>query len=236
MADLTPAFVLHQRSFRESSLLLDVFTEQYGRLRLVGKGMRQPRRRGQHACQLFQPLLISWRGRSDLQTLTATERTGPAFSLQGHASLCGLYLNELLVRLLPMAAPETSIFAAYQQALAGLQQADNNEQMLRSFEKHLLEALGYGLTLETEITGQQPVVADLYYCYLHGQGLRQCEPARQDAIQGQHLLWFAADQPLPVDALKQIKRLMREVIDELLDGRPLQSRQLFKQMQHYISS
>lgn len=235
MADLSPAFVLHQRAFRESSLLLDVFTQQQGRLRLVAKGIRQSRRGQQHGCQLFQPLLLSWRGRSELQTLTTFERAGPAFTLQGHASLCGLYLNELLVRLLPTAEPESTIFAAYQQALAGLQQSDNNEQVLRSFEKHLLESLGYGLNLETEVVNQQPIAADLYYCYRQGQGLLPCEASRQDAILGENLLSFAADKPLSTVALKQIKRLTREVIDELLEGRPLQSRQLFKQMQHYIS-
>lgn len=235
MADLSPAFVLHQRAFRESSLLLDVFTQQQGRIRLVAKGIRQSRRRGQRGCQLFQPLLMSWRGRSELPTMTTFERAGPAFTLQGHASLCGLYLNELLVRLLPAAEPETTIFATYQQALAGLQQGDNNEQVLRSFEKHLLQSLGYGLNLETEVTNHQPVTAALYYFYRQGQGLIPCEASRQDAILGDSLLRFAADQPLSGLALKQIKRLTREVIDELLEGRPLQSRQLFRQMQHYIS-
>lgn len=235
MADLSPAFVLHQRAFRESSLLLDVFTQQQGRMRLVAKGIRQSRRRGQHGCQLFQPLLMSWRGRSELPTMTTFERAGPAFTLQGHASLCGLYLNELLVRLLPTAEPETTIFAAYQQALAGLQRGDNNEQVLRSFEKHLLESLGYGLNLETEVTNRQPVTAELYYFYRQGQGLIPCEASRQDAILGENLLRYAADKPLSGLALKQIKRLMRDVIDELLEGRPLQSRELFRQMQHYIS-
>lgn len=234
MTELSPAFVLHQRAFRESSLLLDVFTQQQGRLRLVAKGIRQSRRRGQHGCQLFQPLLMSWRGRSELQTLTTFERAGPAFSLHGHASLCGLYLNELVLRLLPAGEPETTIFAAYQQALVGLQQGDSNEQVLRMFEKQLLEALGYGLNLHTESATHQPIMAEQFYYYRQGQGLLSCDAEHQDAIPGQYLQWFAADRPLPAEALKPLKRLMREVIDELLDGRPLQSRQLFQQMQHYM--
>ena len=153
--DFSPAFILHQRVFRESSLLLDIVSRDYGRISLVAKGVRKQKRSQAGLLQIYQPLLLSWQGRRDLQTLTAVESNGPAYLLRGESALCGLYINELMMKLLPLGEPEVNLYIDYQKALFGLQEALQNEITLRLFEKQLLGHLGYGLVLDQDVeTGE----------------------------------------------------------------------------------
>ena len=108
--DFSPAFILHQRVFRESSLLLDIVSRDYGRISLVAKGVRKQKRSQAGLLQIYQPLLLSWQGRRDLQTLTAVESNGPAYLLRGESALCGLYINELMMKLLPLGEPEANLY------------------------------------------------------------------------------------------------------------------------------
>lgn len=231
--EFTQAFVLHQRPYRETSLLLDVFTADYGRLSLVARGMRQSKRRHNNPLQLFQPLWLNWYGRGDLLTLSKIETTSAPYWLQGHAALCGLYINELLVRLLTQQQAEPMVFDAYQNALEGLQQTHKAELVLRLFEKRLLEALGYGLDLTTDTNGEL-VKQQLHYSYQPELGLRPCsvnDPKR--IISGVSLLQLQQENLTDADSLNEIKQLMRMIINYYLDGKPLKSRQLFAEMQRY---
>lgn len=230
---LTQAFVLHQRPYRETSLLLDVFTEHSGRLSLVARGVRQQKRRQNNPFQLFQPLWLSWFGRGELATLAQVETTQPAFILRGASALCGLYVNELLVRLLGNQHPEPAVFKLYQQTLARLSTADDIEISLRLFEQQLLDALGYGLDLQTDAVGNA-IDAELYYHYQPDQGLLPVS-SQQTAtlIQGRSLQQLHQAQHLDSQALTEIKQLMRTVLNYYLDGKPLKSRALFAEMQRY---
>lgn len=231
--EFTQAFVLHQRPYRETSLLLDVFTADYGRLSLVARGIRQNKRRHNNPLQLFQPLWLNWFGRGDLLTLSKIETTSAPYWLQGHATLCGLYINELLVRLLTQQQPEPLVFDAYQRVLEGLQQADQVEQELRLFEKRLLEALGYGLDLTTDSDGQ-PVIEHQHYSYQPDQGLQPCfKNDIKRIISGASLLQLQQENLTNVESLNETKQLMRLVINYYLGGKPLKSRQLFAEMQQY---
>jgi len=229
--DFSPAFILHQRAFRESSVLLDVFSRDYGRISLIAKGVRKQKRSQAGLLQIYQPLLLSWLGRRDLQTLTAVEPDGPAYLLQAESALCGLYINELMMKLLPLGETDSSLFSAYEQALLGLQEARQNEVTLRLFEKQLLSLLGYGLVLDHDIeTGEQIKQQQDYY-YVADSGLYRWQPGlKQNRISGRSLHHLITEQDFDQTSLNEIKQLMRMVIHFYLGGKPLRSRELFSSL------
>ena len=228
--DLQLGFILHQRPYRETSVLLDIYSQDYGRLSILAKGVRRKKRSQAGLLQLYQPLLLSWFGRSDLQVLNAVEASGPAYLLQAESALCGLYINELMVKLLPLCETEPELFDAYQQALLGLQSGGNNEITLRLFEKHLLSHLGYGLVIEHEAeTGVKIAVEESYY-YVADTGLHRWQHGmRFNRISGVSLQHLIDEQGFDKTSLKEIKQLMRMVIHFYLAGAPLRSRDLFHQ-------
>tara|TARA_R110002050_G_scaffold9504_3_gene33499 strand:+ start:16925 stop:17644 length:720 start_codon:yes stop_codon:yes gene_type:complete len=235
--ELTPAFVLHQRPYRENSALLDVFSEQYGRVSIVAKGLNQKKGNKAGLLQLYQPLLLSWFGHGDLYTLTAVEALSARYILQADAALCGLYINELIVRLLGPHVTEPDVFSAYQRALLGLHQRDNTEIILRLFEKQLLCHLGYGLVLDSEYENGQKIEELQHYYYQADAGLlRWQEGVRLPMISGRSLRHLINESDFDQQSLQEIKRVMRTVIYFYLGGKPLQSRQLFIDLQQYVSN
>ncbi|GAB4289370.1 MAG: DNA repair protein RecO [Methylophaga sp.] len=221
------AFVLHHRPYRETSLLVDALSREYGRVSLVARGHRQQSKRRRNVIQLFQPLWLSWYGRSDLFTLDQVEALEAGYRLIGSASLCGLYMNELLYKLLPLHAPEPALFDAYQQALSQLQDNGHQQIVLRLFEKRLLNQLGYGLQLEFDVDSGQPLEDELYYVYQPDSGPHRAEGNSPAAVSGRSLRHLREEQGFDETSLRQIKSLMRTVINYYLGGRPLHSRQLF---------
>lgn len=226
--ELTAAFVLHHRPYRETSLLVDVLSRDHGRVSLVARGQRQQSKRRRNMMQLFQPLWLSWYGQGELVTLSQVESSEPAYRLLGNASLCGLYMNELLYKLLPLHESEPALFDAYQQALARLQ-TDNRQQQLtlRLFEKALLSQLGYGLQLESDVETGQPLEDELDYVYHPDSGPHVYQGSSAEVVSGRSLRHLREEQGFDETSLKQIKTLMRTVINYYLGGRPLHSRQLF---------
>lgn len=224
----TAAFVLHHRPYRETSLLVDVLSRDHGRVSLVARGQRQQSKRKQNVMQLFQPLWLSWYGQGDLVTLSQVEVSKAAYRLMGNASLCGLYINELLYKLLPLHEPETDLFDAYQQTLELLQNDSNQQQVtLRLFEKALLSELGYGLQLDIDVDSGQPLQDDLNYLYQPDSGPHLYQGSSAGVVSGRSLRHLREGQGFDETSLKQIKTLMRTVINYYLGGRPLHSRQLF---------
>lgn len=224
---LQDAFLLHRRPYRETSLLLNLLTREFGVVGLVAKGAR--RGRGQQAALLrpFCPLSLSWAGRSNLPTLTAVEARGTSWNLLGKALFCGFYLNELLVRLLPAQDPQPGVFALYEAALQGLASGKSLEKHLRLFELALLDELGYGPDLHREADSGRVVHPDGHYRYQAEMGLYAASPG-VGAVRGSTLLGLRNGHLNGVDALNEAKRLMREILHHHLGGRPLKSRELFK--------
>jgi DNA repair protein RecO (recombination protein O) len=228
--DFNPAFILHQRPYRESSVLLEIYSQGHGRISLLAKGVRQKKRSQAGLLQLYQPLLISWFGRSDLQVLSTAEPDGPAYLLQAESALCGLYINELMVKLLPLGEAEPSLFQSYREALIGLQLAKNNEITLRLFEKHLLSHLGYGLVLEQEVETGDNITAEQDYYYVADRGLHRWQVGQKhNRISGRSIQHLINEQGFDQTSLKEIKQLMRMVMHFYLAGKPLRSRELFSQ-------
>ncbi len=229
-ADLQPAFVLHQRPYRESSLLLEVFGVDAGRVGLIAKGARRPKSPLRPQLAPFRPLLLSWRGRGDLGLVVAAEPDGPALVIPPAALASGLYLNELLVRLLHRHDPHPELFLVYRRTLMALARSDHPlEQALRIFEKRLLDAVGYGLMLDRTAESGAPVEPEARYSYITDRGpveARGRETGAGVRIRGSTLLALASEGPMDPAALKEAKQLMRTAINMHLEGRPLMSRTL----------
>ena len=229
--DFSPAFILHQRVFRESSFLLDIFSRDHGRISLVAKGVRKQKRSQAGLLQIYQPLLLSWQGRRDLQTLTAVEPNGPAYLLRAESALCGLYINELMMKLLPLGESESNLYIDYQKALFGLQEALQNEITLRLFEKQLLSHLGYGLVLDQDVETGEPIDEGKDYYYVADEGLYRWQSGQErNRISGRSLQHLVKEQDFDEKSLNEIKQLMRMVIHFYLGDKPLRSRELFSQL------
>lgn len=231
-ATLQPAFVLHHRPYRETSLLLDVFTQDFGRISLIARGVRTSKSVLKALLQPFTSLIISWKGKSELMTLTSAEPSGLAFHLKGDCLLSGFYLNEILIRVLQKNDPHPILFETYQQTLAELQSPVLDQKILRYFEKKLLQELGYGLQLEHDIISAKPILADKYYQFLPELGFILCENNTHSTLgmlySGRSLIALAKEQLDDPECLREIKRLMRIVLAPLLGAQPLHSRKLFK--------
>lgn len=226
---LEPSFILHQRPYREASLIIDFLTQNYGLISLVAKGARNLRR-NRVSLQPFSPLLISWQGKTELMTLTAVEEHGLPFRLKGQSLLSGFYLNEILKRVLHKEDPFPQLYVLYSETLLELQEKGLHPRILRLFEKKLLAALGYGLQLQQDIENN-PLDAEKYYQFSHHQGFKLCE---REAILpseflflGKSLLALLTENLHEEDCLKDAKRLMRLAFLPLLGSKPLHSRKLF---------
>lgn len=226
-----PAYVLHRRPYRETSLLVDVFSLDAGRMSLVARGANSARSPLKAQLQPFQPLLLDWQGRGDLKTLTQTDiRPGPVLA-RTEALYSGLYINELLQRLLPVADPHPELFAAYIDTLAQLAVTTDLEPVLRRFETAFADAMGLAFDWALATDTGEPVAAGRVYGYDPEQGIvSEAAPGtRLRELPGDVLLALA-DGDLASPASRRLaKRVMRTLIDHLLQGRTLNSRALFSQ-------
>ncbi|RAU17772.1 DNA repair protein RecO [Nitrincola tibetensis] len=213
------AYVLHTRPYRETSLLVDLFSLEYGRLSLVANGARRPGSKRRHHLQPFQAVQVSWRGRHELKTLQSSEVPSVFMPLTGTALLCGLYVNELLQRLLSPAEPCPRLYLYYAYLLNELQLQQDIEGALRTFERQLLETIGYGIAFDA-------IQADISYTFDPNMGFT---PVENDlgAYLGSYLLEIAEDRYENLIVRRIAKRLMREALSAVLGDKPLKSRELF---------
>ncbi|WP_151669542.1 DNA repair protein RecO [Nitrincola schmidtii] len=218
-AEQAAAFVLHSRPYRETSLLVDLFTLEHGRISVVARGARRSGSSRRFTLQPFQPLHVSWTGRHDLKNLSQAEVPQVMAQPQGKALLCGLYANELLQRLLQPADPHPRLYLYYTYLLRELTQSDDLEGALRTFERQLLISLGYALELSS-------CDAHHYYVFNPRHGGMQLTD-QQGGYLGAWLHSIAEDQYDDPDVRRAAKRLMREALAVLLGDKPLKSRELF---------
>ncbi|TAK73034.1 MAG: DNA repair protein RecO [Gammaproteobacteria bacterium] len=228
---LEPAYVLHRRPYRESSFLVEIFTQAYGRFTLVAKGVRKAGSSMQGLLQPFIPLLVSWSGKGELMTLIEVEVNGEAKRLQGDCLFAGFYLNELLMYLLQKWDAHANLYRLYENTLTALQAPALEQRVLRLFEKRLLEELGYGLLLKADDSLQQAIVAEQYYRFVPEQGFVLAEGSgispTGTIFSGRSLLAIAQEDWADEESLQDAKRLTRLLLTPLLGSRPIHSRRLF---------
>lgn len=221
-----PAIVIHSRDYRETSQLVDIFTSQFGRVKLVTRGSRSLGK-GQRRLAPFSLYLCSWTGRGELKTLTGCE-TQLHWSLPAAAGVCGLYLNELLWHLLQTEDSHPDLFSAYLEAMTLLsEQPSQAANCLRRFEISLLEETGYGLNFDADRNGEL-IDDDMSYRFDVGEGWVMETPSEY-TLTGRGL--SALQQgiiPQDADGLA-LKRLLRRLLDQVLGGKNLHSRDLIRQ-------
>ena len=227
---LVPAYLLHQRPYRESSALLEVFTESHGRVGLVARGIRSQKSRLRGELQPFRSLRLSWSARGELGTLTGAEADGPLYSFKGTVLYSAFYLNELLLRLLARHDPHPELYKAYQAVLQNFARGSEVEPLLRVFEKRLLQELGYGLLLDHEIESGAAIQPELYYDYRLESGpvIAGREAQGGFVVKGSSLLALAQEKLNTVEVLRDARRLTREALKLYLGDKPLRSRELFR--------
>jgi DNA repair protein RecO (recombination protein O) len=230
-----PGYVLHSYAFKETSLVVEVFTRDCGRIGLVAKGARRPRSLLRGALMAFQPLLLSWSGKSELRVLRTAEWAGGQPQLSGLALICGFYLNELVLKLTQRDDPHAATYASYEEALAALRAAHNPAAVLRRFERRMLADLGYGLTLTRDAEGMD-IDATASYTYVPERGIVAfgTAPGSSDGdlqIAGKTLLDMDRDDYSDLATVQQSRALMRRVINHYLSGQALHTRQLLRDMQ-----
>jgi len=229
--NLQPAFVIHRRPYRDTSVLLDIFTPEYGRVGLVARGARRVSRGMSKGSLLqpFQPLLVSFSGRSELRTLVAVEAARGSLAPRGARLFSGLYINELVVRLLHRNDAHPVLFANYGAALEALGGDIAVDSVLRRFELGLLEDLGYRLEMDVDAVTRRRVREGHWYRFEPGVGLVACggTPAAPASVYaGAELLAMAAGE-FAGPARPAARRLLREALAVHLGDRPLRSRELF---------
>lgn len=223
--DAQAAYVLHSRPYRETSLLVDLFTLEQGKVSAVVKGARSPRSRMRAMIQPFTPLQVSWRGRHELKTITQAEAVAAPLFLKGDSLICGLYVNELLERLLQPSDSHPQLYVYYQYVLNELRDAVDIELALRTFEQQLLKQLGF----QFDVQNCQP---DIIYRFDPAQGFivvsQLSEKIKSSCFTGEQLLGIVGEQYQHPRIRRAAKRLMRLALEQQLGNRPLRSRELLQ--------
>lgn len=228
------AYVLHARPWRETSLLVEVLAAEQGRLGLVARGVRGPKRQALRAAlQPMQHVRFDAVLRGELAHLNAAEALDAAPRLQGEAMLSALYANELVLRLAPRQDPQPELYATYGELRARLGAGEPLAWTLRRFERDLLDAIGVGLDYAHEGDGGALDPAARYRLdpgqgpvRMHGERVGE----RGRSATGRALLALAADTPPPSEDLGGLRRVLRDVLEAHLGGRPLVSWQLLGEL------
>jgi DNA repair protein RecO (recombination protein O) len=236
---LEPSYVLHSRAYRETSLLLEIFSRQQGRVGLVARGARSAKSSWRNMLQPFRPLLLSWKLRGELGNLVEAEQVAAMPMQAGDAWFCGLYVNELMMRALHRGDPHPDLFDAYRQLLQDLASQAEPQARLRCFEKQLLESIGFAMALAFEPASGATVQADGWYRYhpvagpmlessgREAAGTNSRGNAAQNLVSGAALLALESGE-IEAQHLPELKQLMRRVLRFHLGDKPLVSQSLFQ--------
>ncbi len=222
-------FVLHTRPYRDTSALIDLFSPNYGRFTCVAKGLRgagKSRQSWRAALQAFNLVSASWQGRGELKSLLDVQHQ-MNYSLAGRALFCGLYVNELLERLLHQHEPQSDIFVLYTRCLTNLAANAQLEENLRRFEFGLLEQLGYGLNFSYCNRSGLAINPAHYYFFHADDGLVLADEGFVGQCFSGKVLLQLANGDFSEGALFVAKQLSRLALGGLLGNKPLRSRALF---------
>jgi len=227
-----PGYVLHSYPYQETSLIVEMFTREFGRMGMVAKGAKRAHSPLRSVLMPFHALTLDWSGKAELKTLRTAEWRGAFRLLKGRALICGFYLNELLLKLLHRDDPHDALFDTYEQALHSLLEGGDHAVVLRCFEKRLLRELGYALILDRDAEAQRPLEPHWRYQYIIDRGPVPAD-SRQSGLEllGQTLIDMNNDHYTSVVTQQQSKNLMRTLIGHYLGGQSLHSRQLLIDLQ-----
>ena len=230
-AEHEPGYVLHTYAYKETSLIVEAFTRRFGRISLLARGARRPRSAMRGVLLSFHPLRLTWSASAELGTLIGAEWAGALQPLAGRGLMCGFYLNELLLRLVPREDPHEALFDFYFRALQDLSAAVGYSAVLRGFEKRLLAELGYAPLLVHD-SMSRPINPDGQYVYEPDRGPVPAAGSGPGAlvVSGRTLLDVAADDYARAETRDEARALMRVLIGERLHGQVLHTRSVLMEL------
>lgn len=230
-AEHEAGYVLHTYAYKETSLIVELFTRRFGRVALLARGARRPRSAMRGVLLSFHPLRLSWSTSAELGNLIAAEWAGALQALAGQGLMCGFYLNELVLRLLPRDDPHETLFDAYAGALKDLSQGSSYPAVLRGFEKRLLAELGYAPLLDRD-AASRPIDPDALYMYEPERGPSPVNGLHSGVlvVKGRTLLDVAADDYSSAETREEARSLMRALIGERLHGQVLHTRAVLREL------
>jgi len=226
-----PAYILHHRPFRDTSLILDIVTRDHGKIALVARGSRSAKSRLSGLLRPFLPLNISWVARGDLGTLTGAEASGPPTGIQGDGVLAAFYVNELLLHFLHRHDAQPEIFELYAEVISSLGSSREITRCLRSFELEFMSLLGYAVSFQPENGADTELDPDRHYEYRIEQGPVPVDRSDGPMVfTGGVLRSIRAREFHDPDILRAANRLLRQVINHHLGGKELKSRKVLMEL------
>ncbi len=226
-------YILHRQPYRESSLLVQIFTRNFGRLTLIAKGCRRQKSQVLGLFLSFKPLLLSWTGKGALPILTSIEQISFCPQLDASRVACGYYINELILKLLYRHDPHELLYDKYDKAIFELSDKKNPNVVLRVFEKHLLQEIGFGLILDHDVETGESIAEDNSYQYLPQKGPIATNREQGNIISGSTLIALQNEEFKSDQDRSQARQLTRLLIDIQLKGKELRSRRVMREMKHY---
>lgn len=232
-AEQEPGFVLHAYPYKETSLIVEAFTRRFGRVALLARGARRPRSALRGMLLAFHPLRLSWSASAELGTLGGAEWSGGLRSLEGVALMCGFYLNELLLRMLPRDDAHEQLYDAYAASLGRLSRGESHALVLRTFERRLLAELGYALVLDRDAASGAPIDPARRYIYEGDRGPVAVNGAlaSETTFSGRTLLDISQDDYARSETRDEARTLMRTLISQRLGGQTLHTRAVLLELQ-----
>jgi DNA repair protein RecO (recombination protein O) len=232
--DHQPGFVVHSYAWRETSLIVETFTREFGRVAVVARGAKRPTSQFRGLLSPFNPIALSWSGRNEIKTLVRAEWLGGMQPLRGDSLLAAFYANELLVRLLARGDAHPQTFGSYVELLRSLTRDARHEAALRAFELDLLQDIGYAMPLD-RCTEGSAIDARAQYVFASGQGARRIDAnvVRESdggTVSGGTLIAMAARDFEHPQVIAESKTLLRQVIRYHLDGKPLNTRRILQDL------
>jgi DNA repair protein RecO (recombination protein O) len=226
---LEPTYILHRLPYRNTSLLVELFTESHGRIPVIARSARGLKSRYQGRLEIFTPFLASWSGQRELKSLGNVDFARPPYSLDSNFLICGFYLNELLMHFLHRNDPHPALFQLYEKTLGQLADQQDIHITLRIFEKRLLDEVGYGLIFSYDAKTKQPIQEDKAYHYIPELGfvLAGSTDIQYAQFSGASLLALHHESFTNDRVIAESKRIMRAIINRHLGHKTLKSRELF---------
>jgi len=237
--DLEPCVILHRRAYRDTSLMLDVFSREHGRVALIARGARRPKARWRGILEPLRVLQLSWSGRGEMQTLTAAESQPQSTAPTGDRLYAAFYGAELVMRLTGREDPHPYLYDRVIELIDALCNEAPMAPELRRFERDLLAELGYGLLLDVETESGDPVVGDNNYFYHPEHGIRIADArpfAAELPVGGASLLALADGTLSTPTQLNEARRVLAAALQPHLGGKPLRSSQTLRAMRRLKQS
>lgn len=226
-----PVYVLHTYPFKETSLVVELFSQKFGRIAAVAKGARRPHSAMRGMLQSFQNLSGAWSGKNELKTLHGLDWSAGLTLIKGEALMCGFYMNELLLRLLPREDAHEALFDYYANTMQTLVSSTDLASTLRRFELKLLQEMGYAVPLLRDENDAE-IVSNKTYRYEAEYGACELAATKNGVLlSGKTLLDIARDDYSDAQTQNQSKQLMRYLLTYYLGNKPLYTRQLLIDLQ-----